>query len=119
MTETQTLEALLRRWAELEPLVVYLQTDGHGRLLCVHIDNEWFVYDDCAFRMRMVLQCAAQEAIEARSWSWDLDACYMDNEEKRMYGATVYVVGDFCESREYTPAAALLSAYLQALEAQA
>lgn len=80
-------------------------------MLCVHIDNEWFVYDDCAFRMMMVLQCAVQEAIEARGWYWGIN---------NLAGpcATVYAgTGIVKQQPADTPAEALLSAYLQAIEA--
>lgn len=128
MTEqpnTQTLETLLRRWAELEPERCIAQDDGDLTL-------EWqghFNVDACSLRNGLdpwdtaLVQGAVQEAIEARGWIWDLGTAPPrrgGNYPDCMHAAGVFRVrGDMDHNAcGPTPAAAILSAYLQALEAQ-
>ena len=119
-TDTTTLEALLRRWAELEPerciLTGYEPYQGYS----VRVKGAMQMAD-LLHAGDYVVQGATQEAIERRGWMWSLDSQYMDSGVP--LGLCSAIVCDEDDINEHatsdTPAAALLSAYVQALEAQA
>ena len=113
--KTTTLEALLRRWAELEPDACEYDTD----LGCysVVVGDLWIPLDNWHTKA-YTAQAATQEAIERRGLHWSVWTNPSDTREPP-YGAAVWVDLSDEETDRYgadTPAAALLSAYVQALE---
>ena len=105
------IDTLLRRWAELAPDECRIVDDqgiaillGNGEL------SPYLDYSDVTDLF--VIQGAVQEAIEARGWEWKLESIGGR--------ATGYVShGDTQRhERAQNPAAALLTAYLSAIEAQ-
>lgn len=107
MSETNELEALLRRWAELEPGRCRLDTATND--LGVMLRDNWkkgltFMGEPDPER----IQGAVQEAIEARGWHWTIQGkiqktyAHIDN-----IGGGAYAD---------SPAAALLKAYLAAVK---
>lgn len=120
-TQTPTLEALLRRWAELEPDHCMVRESGeYGSAPVVHLDGIGWDhmplddYDD----LRMCTQFAVQQAIEARGMWWALDNDVVDKKYAAVVNERRWGNLDWYGFSDDTPAAALLSAYLQALEAQ-
>lgn len=109
MTETQTLEALLRRWAELEP-----EWAKHAQALIPNPDD----YSVGAWaHAGMFCIVPIQEAIEERGWRTTLEY-YLDPVDGLWkWRATVREPEN--DAYDQKAAAALLSAYLQALEARA
>ena len=117
-TDTTTLEALLRRWAEPERCILtgYEPYQGYS----VRVKGAMQMAD-LLHAGDYVVQGATQEAIERRGWSWSI--VHIGTDE-----AMVFIPGASLRDRleslgkcndADTPAAALLSAYVQALEAQA
>lgn len=114
-TKPQTLEALLRRWAELEPGRCIISRNGDFMLY----DGDIALSDvgkDAGPLCNAIVQAATKEAIERRGWYWHVGSAHGGK-----YGADVDTKPGLVGHRGYadTPAAALLSAYLQALRAQA
>jgi hypothetical protein len=113
------METLLRRWAELEPERVMFSDDiQYARVLigeywaCLSHWSRWPNAIDHPWH----IQIAVQEAIERRGWGWEI----VYDQIQRLYQATL------CDDRskwlgssewDDTPAAALLTAYLSAIEA--
>lgn len=102
------LESLLRRWTELEPEWCKIDPT-HG--LCVAAGEtwaptRWMDYSD------YIVQGAAQQAIEARGWEWQV-ARTTNFLDQMFVWANVMGVAGIAD----TPAAAILTAYLSALEA--
>lgn len=128
-TTTETLTTLLARWAELEPERCTFIEAHKG----IHNDLYNFPRLDWSVDIKDLgpeghfsdpdkncdlacIQGAVQEAIQARGWSWDM--------RHNQYGgvgfeATVWDMGPEYHCIGQSPAAALLSAYLKALEAEA
>lgn len=108
--QPQTLEALLSRWADLEPdrCIIY----PNDRAINVRRLGKWphvgFMGGDID---EDLIQAAAQEAIEAWGWGWAISKV-----GDPMYNGEVWA-REYHELRRDTPAAAILSAHLQALEA--
>lgn len=107
MSETNELEALLRRWAELEP--------EWARIAAYSIpkDDE-YQHGSWAHSGKFV-QIAVQEAIEARGWIWHMQNAF-NQDGADCYVAYLSGINDEEEFACDTPAAALLSAYLAALK---
>jgi hypothetical protein len=119
------MKELLERWAALEPERVKRRWDG---CLGVAYDDGGLVleerpgtYGSPEFHKfaGIYVQAAVQEAIEAHEWDWDL--CFNHQQDSPRYCA---IIGDLYNGSTpgewgSTPAEALLSAYLTALEAQA
>jgi hypothetical protein len=120
------MKELLERWAKAEPKRCWPMERGYERL-----GTHWVDPGPGAMGLalngekplptaeRALLQAAVQEAIEAREWDWDL--CFNHQQDSPRYCA---IIGDLYNGSTpgewgSTPAEALLSAYLTALEAQA
>lgn len=106
-TQTPTLETLLRRWAELEPARCRIELPES--VWCCGMDRFLIGSQiDLVF-----IQCAVQEAIEARGWVWRVRG----HGNYAVAWVWFNILSSDHEQTADTPAAALLSAYLQALEA--
>lgn len=114
------MEELLKRWAELEPHICYIKTvaddDGiyddiyivsDGRSLSISGDNDNHLTSDAPKH----IQYAVQQAIEARGWLYQQHSVPRLNSYSATVGDTDYWV------EENNVAAALLSAYIKAIEA--
>jgi hypothetical protein len=125
------MKELLERWAKLEPTRCEGVYRGEGVFsVYVHLGREERVYRivhdlvESANAANSWLQAAVQEAIEARSWRWELTSPWRgDSHTYTRYWCDLDastseldrpVIGQEGESA----AEALLSAYLTALEAQ-
>lgn len=145
MSETNELEALLRRWAELEPDRCFFYADSLTAC-CVRVGHyETSVSDASLWPHRIThphhIQAAVQEAIEARGWLWTRDICgqmivYPSQDSTACPECNGWIEvpitdafdTDICATCEGTgdnrigsamhdtPAIALLTAYLAALE---
>jgi hypothetical protein len=117
------MKELLERWAKLEPTRCEGVYRGEGVFsVYVHLGREERVYRivhdlvESANAANSWLQAAVQEAIEARGWEWRLSRivgmyrALVDPMRESLHDHPGYHAG--------TPAEALLSAYLTALEAQ-
>ena len=123
------LETLLRRWSELEPDRCIIDSRGfiHFPSLEAGDTNPSMSVWDAEYTLdRMTLlnpnecrlflaiaQGAIQEAIEARGWEWTTGRTTNFLNQMFVWANVMGVVGI-----ADTPAAALLTAYLSALEAQ-
>lgn len=135
------MHELLERWSKLEPERIYIIHGGCGeggwgityerssfKVALGHDANEstrgapkkieYDIQDDGAIIV------AVQEAAEARNWAWGVE-CYNSRSANPFYSGFVdaspdedIMEGFKSVESDTNPAIALLSAYLQALEAQ-
>lgn len=118
------MKDLLKRWAELEPtLCKFLKDD-----VALAINGEWVFIYTTPFYADMFIQYTVQQAIEARGLNWsiwfDYDDQAYDEQGFRGFGGSQHSASVFTDNERYaregeiSAAEALLSAYLQALEAK-
>lgn len=120
-TQTTTLEALLREWAELEPERCENPDEDAGRFTpLVLVADEWCYISSVFFAWLYPLQGAVQEAIEARGWQYEHHAAPCDDGSPGYaHRASVdYGRGACAMLNVDTPSEAILSALVQALRAQ-
>lgn len=109
------MRELLERWAQKKSTRCWVHPKKpHARVL---LDGRWhLVEDDPAPRQLAIVVAAVVEAIEARGWHWSLQR----GEFEKPFTGPGYcaMVRQHVESSQDTPAAALLSAYLAAVEGE-
>lgn len=116
MSEMNELEALLRRWAELEPERCKF-LDGAGPISGFYVSGAYgdvSVYQKGRHAHPAYIEAAVRECIESRGWTWIIES----STTAPRYGAALDEMGNASLEWENadTPAAALLSAYIKALE---
>jgi hypothetical protein len=111
---SETMTELLKRWSELEPERCEYQEETE--YYHVMRNGRWAKATIIATLDYDRIQGAVQEAINVHEWPWSVDCKSVEDEE---YTASI-IGGSFYaeEGSNDTPAAALLSAYLKALEAK-
>ena len=123
-TKPQTLEALLRRWAELEPDRCVIEGNYHGKpQACfydvdLYVDMDLFspsIPKDDRREIDAKLFWPVCYAIERRGWSWRVMSYKGQHAVARVWR---HIMSEDNDVTSDTPAAALLSAYVQALEGQ-
>lgn len=108
------MRELLERWAKLEPerLLGYDTTIGVGFSVDRHAHTVIWKYGIRQID-RAVILAAVIEAIEARGWDWTIEHCTTCGHK---YTAWLSVTAPGQDAGGDTPAEALLSAYLAAVE---
>ena len=105
------MNELLKQWAELEPTVIEIDSDGE-----IEFSSSQFCYAKTHLidgLLPGIVQFMAQQAIEARGWQWNVLV-----DVTGVYKADLCIHNDVTDQLEASsPAEALLSAYLKALKA--
>lgn len=118
------MKNLLKRWAELEPQRCRFHKDG----VAILMNAEWVFVFATPFDSDMFVQYAVQQAIVARgglNWSiwFDFDEQAYDEQGYTGFGGSQHSASVFTSGQRYvregqiSAAEAILSAYLQAIEA--
>lgn len=117
-TTMPDLTELLATWAELEPE----RCLEHADYSSVRVDSErWiplhFYAHDVRWYSEAALMYAILAAIEARGWCYNMgtDQAGLHASVNRLYPDADWVI-DPCDGQADSPAGALLSAYLEALQ---
>lgn len=101
------MKELLKRWAELEPMLCKYLSDG----VALPVNGEWVFIYATLFDANMFIQYKVQQAIVARGWRFGIQH-YSDDFQVWVAAPN----GRYCWSNADSPAEALLSAYVKALE---
>lgn len=115
------MKELLERWAELEPSRCKIEAwaDNYGHWVQQDIITVWVGPRASGGYKVEIIQHAVQQAIEARGWMWSIcrllaGSCGSEIATRDMANLIVSVISS---SVHKEPSEALLSAYIQALEA--
>ena len=106
------LETLLREWAVMEPDRCYVFDENRMNPYAAHVDGCGHPCD-----WPGTTQVAVQEAIEARGWKFGIEN--YSGPKAAVAALKRYKVSGIYNASANTIAEALLSAYLQALKANA
>ena len=115
------MRELLEKWAALEPERGGLTNPDHSQRWVQHSGERWYFFVENRTALASIL-ASVIEAIEAqrtsrgRGWTWTLRS--PRNDAPQHVGLVYYANKQWKAGRGDTPAEALLTAYLAALEAE-
>jgi hypothetical protein len=112
MQNNTTLEDLLPRWSQIAP--GECSVDGRSNTASLHLNGETYLgvilhQSDAIYAPEF--EYHVRRCIEARGWDWSVGKVSEGVYSGKIWARQIYL------TKKPSPAAALLSAYLEALEA--